>query len=415
MENSIYLARQPIIDLNAVICAYEVLFRDMNKESVITGDRYASAAVISNVLNKFGTKSLLEDKRAFVKIDEKFLLNDIIFSVPKEFFVFDLLESVPMTPRVVERVEKLVKEEYVLGLNDTKLSVDTFEKYAEILPSLSFFKVDFERGLEDDTPLYIKELKKYDIQIIASKVEDHESYEIAKRIGADCFQGYFFAKPKILENTKYEAAQFDVLKLYNLLMQDSDIDEITAAFEKTPEITVQLLQFMNSGAFHFRNKISSIRHVITLMGRVTLAKWLMLMIYSKSLSKNPNHEPLMLMVQNRIELMELIIKAVEPNVTKERLGEAYLVGVLSLIDTIFSMRLEDILERINISESVKDALLDYNNIFGEILKVILYIENSNFKGVAEFERNNDLSAGTIQKIVVQAIENVNKFNHPQSE
>jgi len=415
MQNSIYLARQPVIDTNAVICAYEILFRDMNKESVITGDRYASAAVITNVLNRFGTKTLLEEKRAFVKIDEKFLLNDIIFSVPKEFFVFDLLESVPVTPRVVERIERLAKEGYILGLNDTKLSGDTFEKYAEILPYLSFFKVDFECGLEDETSRYIQKLKKYDMQVVASKVEDHESYEIAKRIGVDCFQGYFFAKPKILENAKYEASQFDVLNLYNLLIQDSDIDEITAAFEKTPEITVQLLQFMNSGAFHFRNRISSIRQVITLMGRVTLAKWLMLMIYSKSLSKNPNHEPLMLMVQNRIELMELIIKAVEPNVTKERLGEAYLVGVLSLIDTIFSMRLEDILERINISESVKDALLDYNNIFGEILKVILYIENSNFKGVAEFERDNDLPTGTIQKIVVQAIENVNKFNHPQSE
>jgi len=414
MEN-IYLARQPIIDTNAVICAYEILFRDMNKESVITGDRYASAAVITNVLNKFGTKVLLEDKRGFVKIDEKFLLNDIIFSVPKEFFVFDLLESVPMNARVVERIDKLEQEGYVLGINDTKLSLDTFETYAEILPKLSFFKVDFDRGLDDAVAEYIKELKKYDMQVIASKVEDHESYALAKKLGADCFQGYFFAKPKILENSKYEAAQFDVLNLYNLLMQDSDIDEITTAFEKTPEITVQLLQFMNSGAFHFRNKISSIRQVITLMGRVTLAKWLMLMIYSKSLSKNPNHEPLMLMVQNRIELMELIIKAVEPNVTKERLGEAYLVGVLSLIDTIFSMRLEDILERINISESVRDALLDYTNIFGEILKVILYIENSNVKGIAEFERDHDLPNGTIQEITVQAIENVNKFNHPQGE
>jgi len=414
MEN-IYLARQPIIDTNAVICAYEILFRDMNKESIITGDRYASAAVISNVLNKFGTKTLLEDKRGFVKIDEKFLLNDIIFSVPKEFFVFDLLESVPMNERVVERIQKLDKEGYVLGLNDTRLSQETFEKYAAVFSFLSFFKVDFDRGLEEATPSYVQELKKYGMQIIASKVEDHESYAIAKEIGADCFQGYFFAKPKILENAKYEAAQFDVLKLYNLLMQDSDIDEITAAFEKTPEITLQLLQFMNSGAFHFRNKISSIRHVITLMGRITLAKWLMLMIYSKSLSKNPNHEPLMLMVQNRIELMELIIKAVEPNVTKERLSEAYLVGVLSLIDTIFSMRLEDILERINISESVKTALLDYNNIFGEILSVILYIENSNFKGVADFERDNELPGGTIKQIVVQAIENVNKFNHPQGE
>ena len=412
MQN-IYLARQPIIDLNARICAYEVLFRDMNKESVITGDRYASAAVISNVLNKFGTKELLEDKRGFVKIDEKFLLNDIIFSVPKEFFVFDLLEYVAMNERVVERIAHLAKEGYVLGLNDTKLTLDTFEKYAHILKYLSFFKLDFERGLDDEVLLYIKELKKYDIQVIASKVEDHESYEIAKRLGADCFQGYFFAKPKILENAKYEAAQFDVLKLYNLLMQDTSIDEITTEFEKSPEITVQLLQFMNSGAFHFRNKISSIRHVITLMGRVTLAKWLMLMIYSKSLSKNKNHEPLMLMVQNRIELMEIILKDVEPNVKSDRLSEAYLVAVLSLIDTIFSMKLEDILERVNISENVKEALLDYNNIFGEILQVILFIENSNFKGVTQFERDNSLAPGTVQKAVVSAIENVNHFNHPE--
>ncbi len=191
------------------------------------------------------------------------------------------------------------------------------------------------------------------------------------------------------------------------------MEEITTAFENTPEITLQLLQFINSGAFHFRNKISSIHHVITLMGRMTLAKWLMLMIYSKSLSKNKNHEPLMLMVQNRIELMELILKAVEPNIKSDRRGEGYLVAVLSLIDTIFSMRLEDILERINISESVKDALLDYKNIFGEILHVILYIENSNFKGVAQFERDYSLPSGTIQNLVVGAIENVNKFNHPQ--
>ncbi|WP_297432364.1 EAL domain-containing protein [Sulfurimonas sp.] len=412
MQN-IYLARQPILDLNARICAYEVLFRDMNKESVITGDRYASAAVISNVLNKFGKKELLEDKRGFVKIDEKFLLNDIIFSVPKEFFVFDLLEYVAITERVVERLAHLADEGYVLGLNDTQLTLNTFEKYAHVLKYLSFFKLDFERGLDDDTSFYIKELKKYNIQVIASKVEDHESYEIAKKLGADCFQGYFFAKPKILENAKYEASQFDVLKLYNLLMQDTSIDEITTEFEKSPEITVQLLQFMNSGAFHFRNKISSIHHVITLMGRVTLAKWLMLMIYSKSLSKNKNHKPLMLMVQNRIELMEIILKDVEPNVKSDRLGEAYLVAVLSLIDTIFSMKLEDILEGINISESVKEALLDYNNIFGEILQVILFIENSNFKGVTQFESDNSLASGTVQKAVVRAIENVNHFNHPE--
>ena len=412
MEN-VYLARQSIIDKASKICAYEILYRDMHKESVIHGGRYASAAVISNILNKFGTKKLLEDKRGFVKIGEKFLMNDIIFSVPKEFFVFDLLSSVEMNERVVERIEQLHKQGYVLGVNDTELTIEVFAKYNNILRELTFFKIDFDKALDKDVALYIGELKKYDIQVIASKIEDHESYEMAKNLGADCFQGYFFAKPKILENAKYEAAQLNVLKLYNLLMQDTNIDEITSEFEKNPEITIQLLQFMNSGAFHFRNKISSIHHVITLMGRITLGKWLMLMIYSKSLSKNKNHEPLMLMVQNRTELMQLILKEVEPTVRSNRLGEAYLVGVLSLIDTVFSMKLEDILEGINISDSVKDALLKHENIFGEIFQVIQYIENSNFEGVAAFEKKNSLSKGAIQQVVLQAIENVNKFNHPE--
>jgi len=408
--NNVYLARQPIIDVKARVCAYEILYRDINKESVISGDRYASAAVISNILNKFGTKTLLEEKRGFVKIDEKFLMNDLIFSVPKEFFVFFLLASVPMNEKVIERIIKLHKEGYLLGINDMKLTLTTFEKYAGVFPYLSFYKIDFEQGLDKDVALYIAELKKHDIEIIASKVENYENYEKAKALGVDCFQGYFFAKPKILENAKYEAAQFDVLNLYNLLMQDASIEEITTAFEKTPEVTLQLLQFINSGAFHFRNKISSIKQVITLMGRVTLAKWLMLMIYSKSLSKNKNHEPLMLMVENRIELMELTLKSIEPNIKSDRLGEGYLVAVLSLIDTIFSMRLEDILQRINISPNVKDALLDHKNVFGEILQLILYIENSNVKGVVAFERDYSLPMGTIQKNVVEAIENVNKLN-----
>ncbi|SFV55348.1 EAL domain protein [hydrothermal vent metagenome] len=408
MKKNIYLARQPIIDLKANICAYEILFRDMNQKSVIKEHSYASASVINSVLNKFGTKELLEDKRGFVKIDEKFLLNDIIFYIPKEFFIFALFEDIPMSENVILRIEELQKAGYLIGLNDTKLTPDTFDKYAKILQYLSFFKLDFTRGLDVDIPLYIQKLKKYDIKVIATKVEDYESYEIAKKIGADCFQGYFFAKPKILQNNKFEAAPFDVLKLYNLLMQDASINEITAAFEKSPEITIQLLQFLNSGAFHFPKRIASIRQVITLMGRETLGKWLMLMIYSKSLSKNENSKPLMLMVQNRIQLMELLLREVEPNVTSERVGEAYFVAVLSLIETVFSMRLEDVLQRVNISESVKEALLDYKNIFGEILQVILCIEKSNLPCITQFERDNSLEPGTVQKVVLRAIENVNR-------
>ena len=86
------------------------------------------------------------------------------------------------------------------------------------------------------------------------------------------FQGYFFVKPKIFENQKYDPAQAKILKLYTLLIEDTNIDEITSEFEQNHAITVQLLQYINSGAFHFRTKISSIHHILTLVGRAPLAQ-----------------------------------------------------------------------------------------------------------------------------------------------
>ncbi|WP_297441627.1 EAL domain-containing protein [Sulfurimonas sp.] len=410
---SVYLARQPILDRNSDICAYEILYRDVNKASHIESDRYASATVISNILNKFGTKALLEDKRAFIKVDEKFLLNDIIFSIPKDFFVFDILESVVLDERVIERIQQLHAKGYLLAINDTKLIPQSLEKYREVFKEINFFKIDFDVSMETEVAPLLQPMKKLGIELIATKIEDSDTYEVAQKIGFDCFQGYFFAKPKIVENAKYEPAQMNVLNLYNLLIQDTDIADITAEFEKTPEITVQLLQFINSGAFHFRNKISSIHHVITLMGRITLAKWLMLMIYSKSLSKNKHHEPLMLMVQNRTQLMELILKDINPEAGNSKLGEAYLVGVLSLIDTIFSMPLENILKSINVSDPVKDALLEDAGLLGDIYKTVRDIENIEVYDIFKFEQKYKLAPGSIDRAVMEAIEKVNEFNNPQ--
>ena len=352
MQN-VYLGRQPIIDADSKLRAYEILYRDSSKQSNIHGDRQASASVINSVLNTFGKTAVLGDKRAFVKIDEKFLMNDIIFSIPDQFFVFALLESVEMNERVIERIHQLYDKDYVLVINDIKLDEECMERYREIFPFISFIKVDFIKGLGYGLDSMIMELKSHNVRVIATKIEDAKAYNQARKLGCDWFQGYFFAEPKILENVKYAPNQVNVLNLYNLLIDDTNLDDITTEFENNPEITVQLLQFINSGAFHFQNKISSIHHVLTLVGRKPLAQWLMLMIYSKSVSKKNEHTPLMIMIKNRTELMESILKAVNPDARSNMLGEAYLVGVLSLIDAVFNAELSEILANIHISDRVK--------------------------------------------------------------
>jgi EAL and modified HD-GYP domain-containing signal transduction protein len=410
---SVYLGRQPIIDEETNLYAYEVLYRSNEQKSEADSDRYASAFVISSVLNKFGTRNLLGGRRAFVKIDDKFLLNDMIFSVPKEFFIFSLLESAEITPRVKERVAELSNAGYLLAINDLILTAQTMQKYAELFKYLSHVKIRLDTNISVGIEEMIQTLKTNAIKVVATKIEDSKQYVIAKTLGCQYFQGYFFAEPKIVENAKYEPSQLNILHLYNLLLQDTSIDELTKEFENNHEITLQLLQFINSGAFHFKKKIASIHHILVLMGRMPLAKWLMLMIYSKSVSKEKERSPLMLLVKNRTELMENILKTLQPNIKSNMLGEAYFVGVLSLIDTIFSEKLETILEDMNITQEVKNALLKDEGILGEIYALVREIEAFNTQAINKFEETYYLEKGVLKKIILDSIESVNKFENPE--
>ncbi len=406
MDN-IYLARQPILSRDEKLYAYEILYLDSNKQSNPENDRFASASVINSILNKFGTREFLSEHKAFVKVDEKFLLSDLILTIPADFFALSLFEDIPMSERVVERIEQLHVKKFSIAINDIDFKQEHLVKYKEVLDKIDYVKINFT---QENTPKeLISELHKHDIKIIATKIEDLAEYKHAKELGCDFFQGYWFSKPKILENAKIDPSQFNVLKLYNMLMEDRNIDEITSAFEENHALTLQLLQFINSGAFHFRNPISSIHHVLTLVGRKPLAQWLMLMIYSKSVSKNDNVSPLMLMVKNRTELMQNLLKALKPNVKSNALGEAYLVGVLSLIDTIFGAELKDILENMHISDIAKKALLDDSGTLGLIYKLVRDIEDFNITGIMAFSKRYKLQEDKLQKIILSSIEDVNSF------
>ncbi|WP_304545943.1 EAL and HDOD domain-containing protein [Sulfurimonas microaerophilic] len=400
----VYLARQVILREDASLFAYEVLYRDSKKRSGVTDDRYASSAVISSILNRFGAKEILKGKRAFIKIDEKFLLSDLIFTIPNEFFIFSLFDDIEMDERIIERMEQLHHKGYVLGVSDTVLNIHTLEKYNVVHHCISYFKLDFSQELDKDAESMIEHLKRSNVEIIGAKIDTQEKFELAKKVGCDYFQGYFFAKPKILENEKFEASRANVLHLYNLLMQETNIDELTNEFEKNPEISLQLLQFINSGAFFFMKPISSIHHVITLLGRVKLAQWLMLMIYSKSVSNKNEHSPLMEMIQTRAIMMEKVLKIIKPESGSNMLGEAYFVGVLSLLNVVLGGDLEELLKSLHISQEVRDAILEGKGLLGDIFQLVKDVEAFNVEGIIIFETKYHLDPQSIKKALAECIE-----------
>ena len=410
----VYLGREAIVYNEDKLFAYEILYRDTQHSSNSLNERFVSASVISNVLNKFGTVSLLGNHKAFVKINYKFLMSDLVFSVPQNFFVFSILPTINMDEKVVERIMQLYEKGYEICIDDSLLNQTIFEKYRVVFRALVYFKIDLTQELENDTSSLVKLLQTQEVKVIASKIDTKNKYEVAQKMGCNFYQGAFLSKPSVVQNVKYDPKQFNILRLYNLLIQDTNIDELTTAFEENHAVTVQLLQFINSGYFHFRNKISSIHHVLTLVGRRPLAEWLMLMLYSKSISKNSGYSPVMLLAKNRTELMQQVLKMLQPNVGSNFLGEAYFVGVLSLVDVVFSMKLEAVLEHMYISDEVKDALLEYKGILGEIYLLIRDIEAFNTDKILAFAMKHNIEHKQIKELVLESMESVNTLENSVS-
>ena len=406
MNSNVYIARQPILDKNKELFAYELLYRDSNLTSEIKNDRHATVAVLNNVLNKFCIKDLLGKHKAFIKTDRKFLMHDVVFTTPKEYFIFALQPTMRMTPQIQERVVLLHDLGYTFAINDAVFDEKVIKNFFNIMQYISYVKIDIKTPKENLTPL-----DNYKIKTIFTKVESHEMYEKAKKLDCDFVQGYFFAKPKILQQKKFNSNNLAVIKLCNYIMSDKSIDEIVKEFEKNHDISINLLRFINTGTFNFRHKISSIKQILTLMGRKPLTQWLMLMVYSSSntdISKE-NETPLMTLVRSRTDLMVEVSKYIKYSNSAELSSKVYFLGVISLMDTLFNVDINNILTELNIDSDIKDALLNYDGILGEIYKFAKDIENFNIKDIEKFVIKHHIDIENLEKLTFEVIKNANEL------
>ncbi|MCF6201369.1 MAG: HDOD domain-containing protein, partial [Hydrogenimonas sp.] len=357
MSEYYLLGRQPILDEKKRIFAYDLLFRDENSKPDTAPGRYATVSVLTKVLNQFGAREILGSYKAFVRVEREFLFNDLILDMPKDIFVFSLLPSMRFDMTVAKRIVDLRRRGFEIALNDAILDSELMKRVGPLLPYFSYVKIDVERSPKESFEKLLKRVKAYEPQLIAAKVESPHTAQFCEDIGFNRFQGYFFAKPKILKQQKIDPHYRSVIQAYNLLISNAEADEIASYLEQHSALSLQLLRYVNSAALSLTRQISSIREVILLLGRHNVAQWLMMIIYAQSVGGKQGTTTLALMAKNRMELMRGTWKLMYPEASRKELDEAHFVGALSLLDVVMQAPMEKVLEEFNISDDIKDALI----------------------------------------------------------
>ncbi|MDY0122739.1 EAL domain-containing protein [Sulfurimonas sp.] len=407
MQN-LYFARQPILNREARVDFYEVLRAQKSQEA---GNGFIFESSLLEALQKIGRQSVLGKRRAFIKVDENLLMGAKIYTLSHEFFIFALTSDIEIREDVIKRVRDLNEKGFILAIDDFAPSAASMSKYSKIVDEVSFVKIDFNRTVlvNEESKEMVARVKERGVSVVATNVSDKLRYGFAKSLGCLFFQGYYFSKAKMFEEDQCKPPRLNILKLYSLLANDADFEVIVNEFKKNSSVSILLLKYINSGAFHFKNKISSIHHILTLVGREPLSKWLMLVIYSMANVPNPKTSPLMLMVKNRTVMMERILKEAVPDAGKSMMDQAYFVGVLSLIDVLFEDDMQKILDEMNVYDVVRDAILKDSGILGEIYALIRDIEEFNPKAMMEFEERHDLESGVLGKIMIECMKEVAVF------
>ena len=400
---SSYIGRQPIVNARGALAAYDLFYSGQGSAA------HTTATLINDLQSAFGIDRILGKRIGFIRADHHFIFHELLELLPKERIVYALLEESVIDEKLIAHLKKLFAQGYRFALNDFAFTPENWEKFSPVFPFLEFVKIDISRSgriKRDD----VEQFKQLGLRIIGSKIESHDIHAECVAKGFDLFQGYFISKPKVLENPSFSLDQESVIQLWNMLQCEVEIDDLVRAFELNHMVSLKLIRFINSAVFSLRNPVSSIRHVLTLMGREPLSRWIMLLMFSEAQESNQNSIPLLLMVVNRTELMTKLLHLIVSNPTKAQNATAYFVGMLSLIHLLFHIPHRDILKRLNVAPDIERALFEGDGFYGELLTMVRSIEMLDGEGIEQFLVKHSLEYGVLEPLIAEAMEKVNQFD-----
>ncbi|WP_153116732.1 EAL and HDOD domain-containing protein [Rhodocyclus tenuis] len=378
-NTELFLGRQPILGRDQQLSAYELLFRSggLAGGAEVADATQATATVIANAFTEFGVGDALGPYRGYINVDHDFLFSDVIEMLPQQAVVLEILETVEPSEAVLARCQHLRALGFTLAVDDV---IRADASYRPLLELAEIIKVDVMQLSPAELRALVLQLKPLGKKLLAEKVETAQQMEFCRSLGFELFQGYFFAKPTIIAGKRLSPSHVTLLRLLALLMEDADTSEIERAFKLEPGLTVNLLRLTNSVGSGMSVRIASLRHAIAVLGRRQLQRWLQLLLYTNPKGGEHAVSPLMQLAATRGRLMELLAEKSSPG-KRELADQAFLVGIMSLMPTLLSVAMTEILEQLPVPLAVAQALSAGDGALGTMLELTEAIEGGEVAAV----------------------------------
>ncbi len=366
-----FLARQPILSRDGELYAYELLFRNAAAGPAgVTDDLTATAAVIAHSA-ELGIARVIGASLAFINVNAQVLFSDFVQLLPRQTVVLEVLETVEVDDALVARMEQLVAKGYRFALDDV---IADSARVRRLLPLVDIVKIDVSQSSDEALSDLAQTVQRAGRKLLAEKVETREQFQFCISLGFDYFQGYYFAKPLVLSGHRLPPAQAGLMRLMAQLSEGVDPVELERNVKQDVALGLALLRLFKAMPTQGRQPIGTLGQALTMVGRHRLRRWLQILVYAEPGAGGGASSPLLTLAATRGRLLELITQTIRPNDTTAA-DVAFTVGMMSLIDVLFGVPMEKVLEGLAVTPDVRAALMARQGLYGDMLRLAESIEH----------------------------------------
>ncbi len=392
----VHVARQPIFDARQQVYGYELLYRARAFDAACTAvPSEASARVIADTVQAIGFDTLTHGHRAFINLSTETLLAGAADFFDPSRVVLELLESIEVTPEVVEMCRALHARGYPIALDD----FDGGPRAEALLPYARFVKLDMLALPAARFASMAAQLKPRGLTVVAEKVENADALDVAREAGCTLFQGYYFCKPVRLSGQSLSTSQIGQMRLISALYKPTvSLSTIEELLKLDSGLSYRVLRTVNSAALGLRREVRSIREALLYLGLDQVRRWTSVWLLAGA---NRGPSELLTTTVMRARACELVGRAMG---RADGGAEYFLLGLCSLLDTILGQPMTRVVADLPLGETIRDALLGKPNVARHVLEAVTHYEQGRFREAAQLATTLGSDLGMLSMAYADALQ-----------
>lgn len=362
MQEENFIVREPLLNAQERVLGYELGWQG----NAGTGGKSDAADAgrlvrfVAEQINQAGGGSLLGEHVLFLAAAPELITSGAFAGLPENGMVLAVCQADLADEGIVAALRPLRARGYGLSLRQANLAVVDkallpLFAYIEVSATAADFaeQVELYRSLELMSP----------VRMIVRNVTSWDQYERCASLGLYTFVGKLHLTPRQCECAKdLNPAQTMILQLMEMVRNGDDIRQLEGVLKRDAALSYKLLRYINSAGFSLGCEIQSLRHAVTLLGYSPLYRWLALLLTTSTAT---GYSPVLMQAAViRGRFAELLGHGFLPKSEAENL---FVAGLFSLLDRLLGIPMEDVLEKIPLSDAVSQALLSRDGIYGPFL------------------------------------------------